>query len=356
MGCLLRTSPCHPSRVPASTVERRTLLKLIGGALALPLTGGLEDLRRSVDGALNPAATGHEVEEWERVADDHSRMVGYLPAEHFLPGLLTDLDEVRGRLATSSDELRPRLVRVCALLSALTAISLQTQLGDTGNAGRYWRTALRAVDQVGDRSLQALLRGSRAVFATYDPGQAASVLTLAADAIGVADGAPCAGVASGYAARAQMFAQLGQHGQARDALQELSDVFTRLPTGSVMWGQWGWAEHRLRFVESHVHSHAGRLSDAVTAQDAALTMYRPSSYQGPAQIELHRATCLIAAGDPSEGARHTVRAVQALPTEHRHDALVLRTAVHALDLVPDGARGLPAVAEARDLLALLAGG
>jgi hypothetical protein len=338
-------------------VERRVLLKLIGGALALPLAGGLEDVRQRVDSALNPAATSHEVEEWERLADDYSRMVGYVPPGTFLVDLLTDLDEVRARLANSSDELCPRLLRVCGLLSALTAIALQTQVGDTRNAARYWRTALRAVDQVGDRSLQSQLRGRRAVLASYDPRQSASVLALADDAIGDADGMPCAGVASGHAARAQVFARLGQHGQAHDALHNLSEAFARLPDSvrSGRQSQWTWAEHRLRFVESHIHSHAGRHGDAALAQDAALALYLPSSYQGRAQIDLHRATCLIAAGDPSEGARHMIRAVQALPAEHRHDALVLRTAVLALDQVPDAARTLPAVAEARDLLALPSG-
>jgi hypothetical protein len=336
-------------------VERRMLLKLIGGALALPLAGPLEDLRRRVDGALAPAATGHEVEEWERLADEYSRMVGYLPPGDHLTDLLTDLDEVRSRLTTATDDLHPRLLRVCGLLSALIAITLQTQIGDTGNAVRYWRTALRAVDQTGDRTLRSQLRGRRAVLATYDPRQSASVLALADDAITVADGMPCAGVASGYAARAQVFAQLGQHDQARDALRQLSDTFDRLPGSLRRWGQWGQTEQRLRFVESHVHSYAGRLSTAASAQDAALALYPPSSYQGRAQIELHRATCLIVAGDPSEGARHAICAIQALPSEHRHDALVRRTAALALDQVPEAARSLPAVAEARDLLAAPSG-
>jgi transcriptional regulator with XRE-family HTH domain len=348
-------------RPPASAdedddVERRTLLKLIGGALTVPLTGRLEELRRNLDSALNPVATRHEVEEWERLVDDHSRMVGYLPPDLLLPDLLTDLDEARARLQTSPDELRARMVRVCTRLSALTAEALPL-IGDTGNAPRYWRTALRTVDQVDDRSLRALVRGRRAVFALYERRPVESALALAGDAISVADGLPCAGAASGHAARAQALAQLGQHRQAHLALRDLSEMFARLPdtVRADRRSTWGWSEQRLRFVESHVHSHAGCLHDATTAHDAALALYPPAAVLGPAQVELHRATCLIVSGDPSEGARHAIRTIEAIPVEHRDDAVVHRTAALALDLVPAGARHLPAVVEARERLAPASG-
>jgi transcriptional regulator with XRE-family HTH domain len=334
-------------------VERRALLKLIGGTLALPLTGRLEDLRRSVDHALNAVPTSQETDEWERLAFEYSHQVRILPPAHYLPDLLADLGEVQDRLAISPDGLRPRLVRLCGQLSALTAISL-LDVGDARSAARYWRTALRAVDQVDDRSLRALVRGRRAVFALYGHRAAGSVLALADDAINVADGAPCAGVAEGYGARAQALAQLGQHGEARDALHDLSDVFVRLPdpVRADRVSTWGWAEQRLRHVESWVHSYAGRLGDATTAHDAALALYPPTVVLQAAQVELHRATCLIVSGDPSEGARHTIRTLEALPTEHRRNALLHRTATLALDRVPDSALHLPPVAEARGRLAL----
>jgi hypothetical protein len=280
-----------------------------------------------------------------------------LPPAQLLPHLLTDLDEVRTSLASPSEGLRVRLVRVCGQLSALTAMTL-LNAGDPRNANRFWRTAVRAVDQVNDRSLRALISGRRAVFALYAQRPIESVLALADDAIGVADGVPCAGAAEGYGARAQALARLGHHREAREVLDDLSDVFTRLPdtVRADRVTQWGWAEQRLRHVQSYVHSYAGRVGDATTAHDAALALYPPAAHQGPAQVELHRAICLIVAGDPAEGARHTVHTIQALPTGHRQDGLVHRTAALALDLVPDSARALPAVAQARDLLALPPGG
>ena len=108
-------------------------------------------------------------------------------------------------------------------------------------------------------------------------------------------------------------------------------------------------------MESWVHSHAGRLDRAAAAQDAALALYPSTAYQGPALVELHRAICMVVAGDPSEGARHTVRIVQALPQDRRHDGLVRRSATLVFEKVPERARSLPAVAEARDLVGLPAG-
>jgi tetratricopeptide (TPR) repeat protein len=154
--------------------------------------------------------------------------------------------------------------------------------------------------------------------------------------------------------RAQALALLGRHGEARRALGDLDEAFAHLPESTVAdcVSEWGWSEQRLRHVQSWVHSHAGRLDEAAAAQDAALALYPASAYRGPAQVQLHRAMCLVAAGDPSEGARHTVHTLQALPPHCRDNAVIRRTAVLVLGAVPERARALPAVAEARELLAL----
>jgi hypothetical protein len=306
---------------------------------------------------LDAAATGHDVEEWERRAFDYTHEIDQFAPDRLLPDLLTDLDEVRVRVANCPEHLRSRLLRVCGQLSALTAITL-VSAGDPRSADRYWRTALRAVDQVGDRSLRALVRGRRAVFALYDQRPATSVLSLADEAIAVAGGSPGAGLASGYAARAQALARLGQQREARMALDGLAQIFTRLPDSvrdDRVSQLGGWGEQRLRHVQSHVSAHEGRLGDATAAQDAALALYPLTHCIGRAQVQMHRATCLIVAGDPSEGARHVVRTLDALPAAHRQDALVHRTAALALDVVPDAALSLPAVAEARERLALASG-
>ncbi|GAA3748630.1 hypothetical protein GCM10022225_36020 [Plantactinospora mayteni] len=340
-------------------MNRRAVLYGLAGAAgtlsgaAGPLADRLESLRRGVDREMDSDTTNADVDEWERVAFEHAHEVGLLSPERVLPELVADLDEVQARLLRASGDLRVGLARVCGQLSALIAITL-LNLDNAQPARRYWRTAIRAVDSTADRNLQSLIRGRRAVYALYDQRSASTVLALADEAVGASQGIVCAGTVSGQAARTQALALLGRHDEARAALRQLFTLFAQLPqdTTTDRRSQWGWSEQRLRHVESHVHSCAGRTSDATSAQDAALSLYPPRAYQGPTQIELHRAICLIAAGDPSEGARHVVRIVGALPDPLRRDALVRRTAALALDVVPASAAKLPAVSEAHELLAL----
>ncbi|BCJ65639.1 hypothetical protein [Polymorphospora rubra] len=339
-------------------VNRRAVLYgLMGAAGATAgssLAAHLEALRRGLDDGLSgDVVDSADVDEWERVTDQYAHDVGLLSAGRVLPQLATDLEDVQARLRSVSGKRRADLAHVCARLSALIAITL-LNLDEAQMARRYWRTATRAADQTPDRQLRALIRGRRAVFSLYDQRSASTVLALADEAIDVAPGIACTGTVSAHAARAQALALLGQHGAARDALDETSRVFARLPDATVAdrSSQWGWSEQRLRHVESHVHSYAGRAHDAAKAQNMALSLYPPQAYQGPAQIELHRAVSMIVAGDPSEGARHTARTVSGLPPHVRDDALIRRTAALALDTIPAGAAKLPAVSQARDLLAL----
>ena len=335
-------------------VNRRALLKLLGGAtLAAPFAGHLEHLRRGLDAALGGPTTAADIDEWESTAFRYAHEVGYLPPLQFFPALMADLAEVQSTLLRVPDALRPRMAHVCGQLSALMAIAL-FQNGDPNGARGYWRTAVRAADQSGDPALQALVRGRRAVYALYEEPSAPAAFTLAEEAIAAGKGGPHAGVASGHAIRARALALLGRHDEARSALGDLEDVFARLPasTAADRRSQWGWSEQRLRFAQSHVYSLAGRLDDAAAAQDAALALYPEPQYLDPAEVQLHRAMCMIVAGDPSEGARHTVCTLQALPQHFRENALIRRSAAFALGAVPERARALPAVAEARELLAL----
>ena len=334
-------------------VNRRALLKALGGAaLAAPFAGHLEHLRRGLDAALGAPTTAADVEEWESTAFRYASNVGYLPYAQVFPGLMADLAEVQTRLVRVPDALRPRMAHVCGQLSALMAIALFDN-GDAESARRYWRTAVRAADESGDATLRSHVRAKRAVYALYEPPSALPALTLAGEAIAAGKGGPGAGVASGHAIRAQALALLGRHDEARRALGDLGEVFARLPDSTVAdcTSEWGWSEQRLRHVQSWVHSHAGRLDEAVAAQDAALALYPASAYRGPAQVQLHRAMCMIVAGDPSEGARHAVRTLQELPQHSRDNVVIRQTAVLVLARVPERARTLPAVVEARELLA-----
>ena len=147
-------------------------------------------------------------------------------------------------------------------------------------------------------------------------------------------------------------ALLGEHGASATALQDLAVTYARMPgaTGSARTA-WGFSEQQLRFIEGHVHAHAGRVTLAASALDAGLSMVPAGQWIAVTSFEVNRAVCLIRGGDPSEGARHVAGAVRALPPGYRQSA-TMRRASRALDLVPAGAAGAPAVTEARELLAL----
>ncbi|WP_433221048.1 hypothetical protein ACQP00_19470 [Dactylosporangium sp. CS-047395] len=258
---------------------RRTVLYGIVGALgvardALPEDDCMEAVRRNVDRGLRAPVTPSDVEEWERTAWQYAREVGAVPPATVLPELLVDLDEAHARLTEADDKLRNRLARVCAELSALTAIALIAS-DSPGPARRFWRTAVRAADQTTDHALQARIRGRRAVFALYDDLPVSTALSMAEDAVTVSDGHATAGAASGYAARAQGFAQLGQHNEARRALGDLEATFKRLGAATVddRRSQWGWSQQRLLHVASFVYAHAGDASRASQAQESALALY-----------------------------------------------------------------------------------
>src|SRR5262249_5250506 len=99
----------------------------------------------------------------------------------------------------------------------------------------------------------------------------------------------------------------------------------------------------------------GRVPEAGRALDAGASLARSNGFPiAVTSFEVIRAAALIKGGDPSEGARHVVRAVQAIPDGYRASGAT-RRASHGRDVVRVGAAGRPAVPEARELRALSPG-
>jgi transcriptional regulator with XRE-family HTH domain len=344
----------HFNELEVDDVERRELLKIFGGiAVATPFANSINRLRRDLDHALNSPTTKADVEEWERVANEYADEVGRMSPMRLLPELVTDLDEAQCRLNNSSAAFRGPMARVCAQLSVLTAGTL-LNAGDARNAGRYWRTALRLADGTNDPDFRALIYGHRAVSALYENwSEPAAILAIADRAISMMNSIPCEGVVSAYSARAMSLAVLGKHQESIRAAQNLSDISGRLSGITAdSRSYWGWSEQQLHYVESHVYSHAGRITDAGNAQDAGLALVPGDTCLPSAQFELHKAMCLITGGDPSEGIRHIVRVVGSLPSSFRQGTTIRQTAARALHLVPEVAANVKSVSEARELLSL----
>lgn len=169
------------------------------------------------------------------------------------------------------------MARVCGYLSALAAINF-FNTGNEGDARRYWRTALRVIGHADDRTAQASLYGLRAVFALDDGSSPAAALAIADDAIGIADGLPCAGAARGYVARATALAPLGEHHESTRTLGGLADTFAGLPGMTAgARGTWAYSEQELRFTQSRVYAYAGRASDAARSWEAGRALVHPSA-------------------------------------------------------------------------------
>jgi hypothetical protein len=265
---------------------------------------------------------------------------------------MTDLDEAQARLRDCPDALRAPMARVCGYLSALAAMNF-FNAGDQSSASRYWRTALRAIGASADRSAESELLAHRACFMFLEtPSLPSAALTLADKAISLNGAGACAGTATGYAARAQALALAGDHRESERTLRDLADAYARIPAvpGSSR-GAWGCSEQSLRFIEGFVHAQAGRIRDAGKALDSGRSLIPDGQWIAVTSFEVTRALSQIRAGDPAEGARHVVRTVEALPNGWRASG-AMRRARQALDAVPAGAASLPAVAEARELLAL----
>lgn len=331
-------------------VRRRTFLGALGAATLNALARDLEGVRRTFDRAVDPVDI--DVDEWERGTCAYGRELATVPPAQLLPHLTADFHELVAILGVPRpDATRRRLTRVAGQLAALIAVTEAT-LGELQAARRWWRTARRAADHAGDPHLSAFVRGRQAVLALYGTHSPSDVLDLAEDAVAAGRGAPCTGVVSGLAARAQALAVAGQRGRAHIALGELADRFERLPAEITQErvSPFGWAAQRLHHVESYVHTRLGDTRRAGAAQDAALSLYTASNHRARAQVELHRAACLIIDGYVTDGIRHATDALQTLPYGHRTGTLVQGLARDTLAAVPDRARRLPAVAEYRELL------
>lgn len=351
------TSPRSAPDWEGDAVRRRELLGLLGGLTVLgPIAERFEELRRASEDVLDSPATDRDLDEWERVAWDYSCAVGTVPGAPLLAGLASDFAEVQRLVRSASGSVRTGLLHVMSQLAALSAIAF-TGIGEHGTARRWWRTAMRAADKSGELDIAAIVRGRQAVLALYDERPASSVISLAEEGIAVGRGAPRAGVLSSHATIAQSYADLGRHDEARDVLNDLADLFERLPSAVTAQedSQWGWTEKRLRHVESYVYTRIGDLPRAQAAQARALSLYPEHSYQGRAQVEMHRATTVILSGDPAEGVRHAVRVLEQLPEDRRSDALVVQSASDALSRVPRSMLAHDDVREAKELLGITAG-
>ncbi|WP_169747878.1 helix-turn-helix domain-containing protein [Pseudonocardia acaciae] len=339
-------------------MHRRALFTTAFGTAVGAALASIELTRRRGDRLVALPVTGHDVTEWERVADRYAvRLSGVGQASYIqaLPELLTDYDEVHALAGSAGSDHGPRLLRVCAQLSALAAVCTLT-VGCWEQAERFWRQAQKEARASEDRELCTMIGGKRAVYSIYGPDSRRSTLYLAEDAVNTDGGKPSVGVASAYGAQAQMLALIGDRSGAYAALARLESVCDKLdpPGPAVVPTEWTWHPQRLHHAQSFVYSYTGDIGKATTAQDAALSMYPSSGSLGAAQIRFHQAACLIKSGDLAQGTRHLGTVYESIDPSLRNGDM-RTSASFVLDKLPDRAAKLPAVREVRALISSTSG-
>jgi transcriptional regulator with XRE-family HTH domain len=327
----------------AEHMQRRTVLQSMTTlALVVPVAHvSLEALRQGFARVIDA-----DHDDWQRIAADYGEAFYTAAPAELVEQVGADLAVLHHRLVAARDGLVVRdLERAAGLLSVVLALTL-AGMGQTPVARRWWALGRKMADASGDRETQVTVRAWEVVNGPYAGRPLDEVITLADESIAIADGHPCAGTAGVLAGRAQALALAGRADEVHDALQRTEEMTGRLSTATIENADsvFGWPEVRLRHTQSYAYTEIGAATPAGEAQDRALARYPESLARERTQVQLHQANCLVRGGFVTEGLRHAVESLHALPLrKHTHSLHYVARRVAAV--VPDSEVRRPAVAE-----------
>ncbi|WP_051580563.1 helix-turn-helix domain-containing protein [Pseudonocardia acaciae] len=308
-------------------VNRRHMLGL--GALTV-LESTRRDLARVVEGSERA-----DLDEWEAVAAEYGHSYLVTPPEILIRQLAADLPAVRALIDIGPGRLWAGYCRVASQLAVITARTWSS-LDEYQKAWRWWRTARVLADASGDQAARVMCRGEEVVMGLYEHRPISVLLDVAAEAVEIGGDTATRGAVGLWAGIAQANATIGRTGDAVHALERLERLTEALPSSvtDASDSVHGWPEYRTRHAQSYVHTQLGDTAAAGVAQDQALALYRDSLPASRAQVELHRARCLVLDRDPRGGLARAAEVLAALPDGFRNDAVVLSVARKVLDAVP----------------------
>jgi transcriptional regulator with XRE-family HTH domain len=326
-------------------MQRRTVLRsltALAAATASP-TIALEALRHGLDHLADAGP-----DEWQAIAADYAFVFYTTPSSELVKQLSVDLTVLEHTLAgqPSTD-----LARAAGQLSVVMAMALASS-HQIPLARRWWRTARRYADQSGDLDTRLWVRDWEVVNGTYEARPIRQILDLAEETIALAGDHICCGTAGVWAGRAQALAVAGHAEAAVAALHATADATDRMPTTVTADAEsmLGWPEVRLRHTESFVYAHLGLTAEAFAAQDRALSLYPAELARERAQLQLHRASCVIRQGDIADGLRYAADTLDALPTD-QHNALLYEVCRRVMHATPHSERQRTEYGELRERLA-----
>ena len=153
------------------------------------------------------------------------------------------------------------------------------------------------------------------------------------------------------AVQARALARLGQVDATRAAVHRAQELFTRLEVRPDERDAYGYTAAQLNFYRSCALTQIGDTEAAKEAQRVALAEYGPEVHLDTSLVRLDGAICLLHEDEPEEAARKASRLLMSLPAEH-HSPIVIDQARRVYSLVPYEQRGLPAVQEFKEVLAI----
>ena len=330
--------------VPPRRAVLQAMTVLAGGA-----NGSLAALEATRQGLAAALGDVPDAGEWSAIAATYTREFFTVAPAELLPELSADLLVLQRVLGAREGRAAADLARSAAQLGVVQAMTL-AGLGQLRAARRWWHTARTAADLSRDTSMRVWVRSWDAVNGLYERRPLPAVLALIDETLAIST-RPSAGVAGALAGRAQAYALLGDTERSKVALRKLSAVTERMPDAVVADEQsmHGWPEYRLRHTESYVHSQLGEIEPAYDAQDRASLLYPPELAREHAQVELHRARCLVLEGHLADGLGHALRTLVELPDQF-HNQSVYEMGGHVLTAVPAGEYGRSAVLDLRALV------
>lgn len=334
---------------------RRMFMFGLGGTAALGSAApalALETVRHGLTTSMIEERAQATLDEWREIVLEYGSAYLTRSPRELLDSLIVDMLGVEHAISQDPDlATRQELQRAAGLLAAFTAVTV-ANLGQTFEARRWWRTARRVADESGDPETILWVRGWEIVRAPYEqcPLPVVSRLTEQAESR-VTPGVAPAALPELLSGKAQCLTLAGRHNEALAALEQVRDSFAAIPThvANDRESVFGWAEQELRFTESFVFSHMGKLEQADEAQRRALALYPASHQRGPAQIELMHALCLVRCGDVTVGMRHALQVMDRLPQKHQVRP-VTDLGYKVLHAVPHDQRQLGDVRELGDYL------
>lgn len=340
-----------PSVRNEDDVERRTLLQLLtmmGAGVGIPASA--VDALHAGLGRITGQAADDSVNDWEQIAWDYAQSVWTEPPGARIADLAGDIRDLDQAL-THSQPLTDRatLLRVYAHLAAFMALDL-AESSSPRACWRSWRAARLAADASGDLDLRVWVRASEASQSFYLRRLGPATDTLIEEAVHLANGRPCLGLAEALKTRSRILATDTRTDLAHEVLNDFRGVYERLPAlvTSDHISVWGMPPEGVQYAEAFVLTMLGDGKAAMPILAQALAACPREKAGGRANIGLLQAWGLVQDRDVTEGLGHALDITASLPVTAARRKIV-REIVTAL---PEGARSLPA---ARELHALTAG-